>query len=93
MSIFEALMLICFGSAWPVSIYKSYTSRTNSGKSLGFLIIIFIGYLSGVTHKVLYSQDLVIYLYILNALMVFTDILLYFRNSKYDNKRRRKEIK
>mgnify|MGYP006300497961 CR=1 FL=1 len=84
MSIFEALMLVCFGSAWPVSIYKSYTSRTNSGKSLGFLFIIFVGYLSGVIHKIIYSQDIVIYLYILNALMVFVDIILYFRNKKYD---------
>ena len=34
MSIFEAIMLICFGAAWPFSIYKSYTSRENTGKSI-----------------------------------------------------------
>lgn len=83
MSIFEALMLICFGAAWPISIYKSYKSRTNSGKSLHFLIIIFIGYVSGVAHKFIYSFDYVIFLYILNGLMVLTDIGLYFRNKKY----------
>lgn len=82
MSIFEALMLICFGAAWPASIYKSYTSQNNSGKSLWFMVIILIGYISGVTHKLLYSYDLVIYLYVLNGLMVSADILLYYRNSR-----------
>ena len=80
MSVFEATMLICFGVAWPVSIYKSYKSRTNDGKSVLFLIVVAIGYLSGVTHKLIYNFDLVIYLYIANAIMVFTDIALYYRN-------------
>lgn len=80
MSVFEATMLICFGAAWPVSIYKSYKSRTNDGKSLLFLIVVAIGYLSGVTHKLIYNFDLVIYLYIANAIMVFADIALYYRN-------------
>lgn len=87
MSIFEAIMLICFGAAWPVSIYKSYTSRDNSGKSLGFMIIILIGYLAGIIHKLFFYYDLVILLYILNSLMVGFDILLYFRNMKFSKKR------
>ncbi len=86
MSIFEALMLVCFGSAWPFSIYKSYTSRSNKGKSLFFLIIVEIGYLSGITHKLLYSYDLVLFLYLLNALLVFIDLLLYGRNKLLDKK-------
>ncbi|ADL12532.1 hypothetical protein [Acetohalobium arabaticum] len=82
MSIFEAIMLLCFGAAWPASIYRSYVSRDNSGKSLWFMVIVLIGYISGVTHKLIYSYDLVIYLYILNGLMVSADILLYYRNSR-----------
>ena len=82
MSLFEIIMLICFGAAWPISIYKSYKSRKNSGKSVIFLFIIILGYVAGIIHKVLYSYDLVIYLYFLNCIMVFTDIYLYFRNSK-----------
>ncbi|KJU85273.1 conserved hypothetical protein, membrane [Candidatus Magnetobacterium bavaricum] len=81
MSIFEIIMLVCFGSAWPCSIYKSYKSGKNEGKSVQFLFIIFLGYLSGVTHKFLYCFDYVSYLYVLNGSMVFIDILLYFRNS------------
>ena len=80
MSVFEIIMLVCFGAAWPVSIWKSYTSRQTGGKSLGFLIIILVGYVAGIVHKLLHSNDAVIYLYILNALMVSVDIGLYFRN-------------
>lgn len=80
MSLFEAVMLICFGAAWPFSIYKSLTSKTVSGKSVIFLIVVFIGYVSGMIHKLLYNFDGIIYLYILNAVMVFADILLYYRN-------------
>ncbi len=85
MSIFEAMMLICFGAAWPSSIYKSYTSRTSRGKSLAFLIIVLVGYAAGIMHKVFYSFDPVIYLYIINALMVLADIFLYFRNIRFDH--------
>lgn len=80
MSAFEAVMLICFGAAWLVSIYKSYESKTNDGKSVLFLLVVAIGYLAGITHKLIYNFDLVIYLYIANAIMVFTDIALYYRN-------------
>jgi hypothetical protein len=80
MSIFEAVMMICFGAAWPVSIYKSWVSRTCAGKSIIFLYIVLVGYAAGLTHKLLYSRDWVITLYILNSLMVIIDILLYYRN-------------
>jgi hypothetical protein len=80
MSFFEAMMLICFGAAWPASIYRSYVSRSIKGKSLLFLLIVEVGYLAGILHKILYSRDLVIYLYILNLIMVGIDIGLYFRN-------------
>jgi len=81
-SVFEMIMLLCFGAAWPVSIYKSYTSRKNSGKSVAFLYIIVIGYIAGIIHKLLYSRDAVIFLYLLNVLMVSTDIALYYRNKR-----------
>lgn len=73
-------MLLCFGAAWPVSIYKSYTSRTTAGKSVIFLIIVLIGYIAGILHKVFNSFDFVIWLYVMNAAMVSVDILLYVRN-------------
>lgn len=82
MSPFEAIMLICFGAAWPLSIWKSISSKSTKGKSLLFMVVIFVGYLSGTVHKIFFSFDLIIILYIFNAVMVFTDLMLYFRNRK-----------
>lgn len=80
MSIFEIVMLVCFGAAWPFSIYKSLKSREIAGKSLPFLFVVLVGYISGILHKLLFRYDQVIYLYALNALMVAVDIYLYLRN-------------
>jgi hypothetical protein len=82
-SIFEIIMLICFGAAWPFSIYKSWKTRAVAGKSLPFLLVIVVGYIAGILHKIVYHFDLVIYLYALNALMVSIDIILYLRNRLY----------
>lgn len=80
MSIFEIIMLLCFGAAWPFSIYKSFKSGSIEGKSFFFLLIVLVGYISGILHKVFFSFDNVIYLYLLNMLMVAIDIALYIRN-------------
>jgi len=82
MSIFEIIMLLCFGAAWPASIYKSWNSRTNDGKSLVFLFIVLTGYMSGIFHKLFYNYDRVILLYMINFSLVLTDIMIYYRNSK-----------
>ncbi|MDY0235274.1 MAG: PQ-loop domain-containing transporter [Gudongella sp.] len=80
MSIFEALMLICFGAAWPLSIYKSYTSKSVQGKSPYFLVVIILGYIFGIINKIIGRYDFVFYLYVLNLVMVSIDLALYFRN-------------
>jgi len=84
MSIYEAIMLVCFGAAWPASIYKSFQSRTARGKSLAFLFIVLAGYVSGILHKFYYSLDWVLTLYVLNGIMVLLDIVLTFRNRSLD---------
>ena len=70
--IFEAVMMLCFGMAWPVSILKSWRSRTNKGKSPLFLLIVLTGYVSGLVHKLWWQAqvDGVVWLYVLNAAMV-----------------------
>ena len=82
MSIFEILMLVAFGAAWPTAIYKSVKTKSTEGKSVLFLVIIMSGYIFGILHKAVYNYDFVIYLYMLNFCMVLTDLLLYFYNSK-----------
>ncbi len=83
-SIFEVIMLIGFGLSWPFSIYRSYRARTAKGKSLLFLVFIELAYISGILHKLIFSLDIVLALYILNAIMVSIDIAFYFRNSRLD---------
>ena len=87
MSIFEAGMLICFGAAWPMNILKSLRSRTAAGKSVIFQWAILVGYICGITNKILYSRDIVLALYILNFLMVATDTILIYRNRRLDRMR------
>ena len=84
MKILEAIMLICFGMAWPFSIIKSFKSKSTNGKSIVFLIVLIIGYVAGIINKILYSNDIVLYLYILNLFMVSIDAILWFRNKKYE---------
>ena len=84
MKILEAIMLICFGMAWPFSIIKSFKSKSTNGKSIVFLIVLIIGYVAGIINKILYSNDIVLYLYILNLSMVSIDAILWFMNKKYE---------
>ncbi len=81
--LFEALMVISFGISWPLSIYKSWKSRSTKGKSLLFMAFIVFGYLCGITSKILADKiTYVFFFYILNAVMVSCDIALYLRNKR-----------
>ena len=83
--ILETIMIISFGLSWPLSIYKSYTSRSTKGKSLQFMIFIEIGYVCGIIAKVIsHTYNLAFFFYFPNVIMVFTDICLYFRNKKIE---------
>lgn len=77
----EVVMLICFGASWPVSVFRTWHRKRSQDKSLLFLALVFTGYVSGVLHKVFFNYDLVILLYMFNAVLVFTDLMLscYYR--------------
>ena len=47
----EALTIFCFGLSWPISIRKSYISRTAKGKSLFFEVFLLVGYAFGIARK------------------------------------------
>jgi hypothetical protein len=79
MSVFEVAMLICFGVSWPVSIAKSIRTRIVSGKSPLFMVVVCFGYAFGIIHKLMYSMDWVIVLYVLNLILVLIDLILYFK--------------
>ena len=88
----EITMIVSFGASWPLNVLKSYRARTAKGKSLGFLCLILFGYVAGIASKLLNSvyrasfaeKWYVLFFYVLNFLMVGTDLLLYFRNRKLD---------
>ncbi len=75
----EAAMLICFGSSWPASIYKSYRLKRVTGKSKLFLWLVLIGYIFGILHKLFGNTDWVTLIYAMNGCMVFVDLCLYYR--------------
>ncbi len=76
---FEAMMLLCFGMSWPFSVAKAIRTRAVQGKSPVFMIVVWIGYACGVLHKLLYSLDAIIMLYLLNMILVVVDLSLYYR--------------
>lgn len=90
--ILEIIMIVSFGLSWPMNVMKSYKARTTKGKSLAFLCFIFFGYIAGITSKFLNEAYMasfatkwyVLIFYILNLLMVGTDLIIYFRNKKLD---------
>lgn len=86
--IFEILMIVLFGASWPMNVIKSIKSKTTKGKSLLFLILIFTGYIFGIAGKLIAGNFkwYVLFFYVLNAVMVATDIVLYFRNLSIDKK-------
>ncbi|MBR3178089.1 MAG: hypothetical protein IKF49_01155 [Clostridia bacterium] len=83
--ILEAAMVLCFGISWPVAIVKSWKSRTTKGKSLVFMLFIWVGYVCGIASKLIAGNLTYVFVfYVLNIIMVTVDICLYFRNLKYD---------
>lgn len=75
-SLFEAIMLICFGFSWPFAIIKTIKVKNPTGKSYLFLGLVILGYVSGCLHKLFYKYDFVFWLYLLNGVLVATDTLL-----------------
>ena len=86
--LFEAGMLLCFGMSWPVDIIKALRTKRTEGKSLGFLVLIFVGYISGLAAKLLRAAhaeawpEPVTVLYAVNAVLVAVDIALYVHFSR-----------
>lgn len=86
-SVFETLMILSFGVSWPMSIVRSYRSRSTQGKSLLFMCFIVFGYICGLIAKFMtHTYNLAFWFYFPNIIMVCTDIGLYFRNKGIEKK-------
>jgi hypothetical protein len=85
---FEMCMIVCFGISWPISVLKSLRSKTAKGKSMVFSLFVWVGYVCGITGKIVTGNITYVFIfYIINIVMVTIDILLYFRNVKLDRQR------
>jgi len=92
----EIIMIVSFGASWPLNVIKSYKARTTKGKSIAFLLLIFFGYIAGITSKFVNADYManfaskwyVLFFYVLNFLMVGADIVMYIRNLKLDKERK-----
>lgn len=87
-SIFESIMLICFGLSWPLNVVKAYKARTARGTSLPFILLIITGYIAGIIAKLVAGQvNYVLIVYFLNLAIVSVNVLVYFRNVSLDRKK------
>ena len=88
----EIAMILSFGASWPLNVMKSYKARTTQGKSLSFLILILFGYFCGIAGKLTAERInwFVLFFYMLNAVMVAADLVIYARNYKLDKARKEK---
>lgn len=87
-SILETVMLVCFGFSWPLNVIKAYRAKTAKGTSLPFVLLIIIGYIAGISAKLISGQiNFVLIAYILNLAIVSLNVIVYFRNVSLDKKR------
>ena len=83
-SLFEGIMILCFGVSWPVAVWKTLKTKNVSGISVFFLWFVFTGYVSGVMFKVVEAMgnghvNPVIILYVFNLVLVGTEVALFYR--------------
>ena len=77
----EGLMLVCFGTAWPVANLRMLRRRRPEGKGPIFTAIVLTGYLAGALAKLLPAASgapivPVFWLYVVNACSVALNLAL-----------------
>ena len=85
----EIAMLCLFGCSWPFNIAKALKAKTAKGKSVGFELLVIIGYIIGLVGKLYaYRQTgnlaYSTWFYIADILMVSVDLALYCVNTRRD---------
>ena len=78
--ILEIAMIVAFGLSWPNNIITTLRNKSTKGKSLAFLLLIDFGYVCGIAAKLIAGNPVwyVLFFYVLNFIMVSTDLCLYF---------------
>ena len=65
----------------------AYKAKTAKGTSLPFILLIIIGYIAGITAKLVTNQiNYVLIVYLINLAIVSANVVVYFRNVALDKK-------
>ncbi len=84
-SFLETIMLICFGASWPINLFKAVRARTAKSTSVFFLCLIIIGYIAGISAKIISDQiNYVLAIYWIDLALVSANLVVYFRNRALD---------
>ncbi len=84
-NLLEAVMLLCFGCSWPISLAKNIKAASAKGMSLQFILLIIIGYIAGITAKLIGGQiNYVLIVYFFNLVVVSMNLVVYFINLRKD---------
>ena len=79
----EFAMLFLFGFSWPFAIARTYRAKRVDGKSPLFMVIVLMGYACGIAaHLVEGGKYWLCWVYLLDMLLVSTDLALYFRYAR-----------
>ena len=78
---FEIAMLITFSASWYCSIFKMVRTREASGKSVAFVVLVCVGYQSGLCAKYLVWREtgavgIEVAFYFVNFVVVAFDLVL-----------------
>ncbi len=83
----EGTTIACFGVSWPFAILRTWRAKRVEGKSLVFLVLVFVGYLIGVASKFVkaflvddpgwHKMEWIVVFYAINAVLVGVDMSLY----------------
>lgn len=81
----EAGMLVCFGISWPMSLIKNIKAHTAKNMSIGFILLIIAGYISGIVAKLCsHTYGYILLVYGVNLVIVTMNLVVYFVNRRYD---------
>lgn len=92
-SVLECITLVLFGLSWPSNIMKLYKNKSTVGVSLTFLILIDLGYVCGIVSKIIRGDIMVLSFYILDFILVTTDIILYLTYAQRERKAKKENEK
>ncbi|HUT57801.1 MAG TPA: hypothetical protein VNA25_08100 [Phycisphaerae bacterium] len=84
----ESVMLILFGLSWPLAVYRTWKAKRVEAKSVGFTVLVFIGYFFGLAAKFVRAESIadvewVFVLYVINGILVGLDLLLILHYRKH----------